>query len=47
VAELRLLVGQHAVRLVAGHGQQQLLAAVGEVVEELALAGGGPAPDVI
>ena len=34
---MRLLVGQHPVGLVAGDRQQQLLAAVGKIVEELAL----------
>jgi NAD(P)-dependent dehydrogenase (short-subunit alcohol dehydrogenase family) len=37
-AQVRLLVGEHAIGLVLRHGQEQLVLAVGEVVEQLALA---------
>lgn len=47
VAELGPLVGEHLVGLVPGDRQEQLLLALREVVEELALARAGPAADVV
>ena len=47
VAELRLLFGQYLVGFVLGDGEQQVGLAVGEVVEQLALAGRGGGSDVV
>lgn len=47
LGEVGLLVGQDAVSFELRHGQQQLTASIGKVVEELAFAGGGPQSDVV